>query len=67
MRKFELTLWTDEMVYVRAAVQRQFEDYGKAWRKCFIEHGPEVAEVYLPAIEALRRTMAKMDKELPPK
>ena len=59
-QKYTLTLWTDEMVFTRAALQEQFDRYCEMWRKGFIKYGANVADVYLPAIEANRRTRAVM-------
>lgn len=66
MQKYQLELWTDEMVYMRGALQEQFDRYCRGWRKSFIEHGAFIADVYLPAISANRRTRAKIDKVMPP-
>ncbi len=66
MNKYELTLWTDEMVFVRGACSEQINRYSKQWRKTFIEIGTDVAEVYLPAINACRSMIAKIDKAMPP-
>jgi hypothetical protein len=66
-KTFELTLWTDEMVFARSALQSQYEDYCKSWRKTFIKYGAHVGGVYLPAIQALRETIRKIDQAMPPK
>jgi len=68
MEKFNVVLWTDEMVYCRAAIDRQLQEYGKAWRRTFCadEYGANVARVYLPAIDALRNSLKKIDALLPP-
>lgn len=67
MNKFELVLWTDEMVYARSAVRAQFDHYCAQWRKTFIEDGRTIASVYIPAINALRSTMREMDRAMPPR
>lgn len=66
MDKFEITLWTDEMVFVRGALMEQIDRYSKAWRKCFIEYDRDVATVYIPAIKACQATIRKLDKAMPP-
>ena len=66
MRKYELTLWTDEMVFTRGALQEQLTRYSKSWRKTFIEVGADIAEVYIPAIRCCQSTIAQIDKVMPP-
>ena len=66
MNKFELTLWTDEMVFVRGALMEQIDRYSKGWRRTFIQHDAGIASVYLPAIRACQSMIAKIDQKMPP-
>lgn len=65
MNKFELILWTDEMVFTRGALIEQLERYSKGWRRTFIESGRSIAEVYIPAIRACQRVIEQIDEKMP--
>lgn len=66
MNKYQLTLWTDDMVFTRGAIEAQLDMYGKRWRHTFIEVGADVASVYLPAIRSHQSMLRQIDKVMPP-
>jgi hypothetical protein len=66
MHKFTLTLWTDEMVFTRGAIQEQLDRYSQGWRRTFINYDAGIAEVYLPAIRSCQRMLEQIDKVMPP-
>ncbi len=68
MNKYTVTLWMDEMVFTRSAIQSSFDRMCREWRRTFIDpqFGAQIAEVYLPAIEALRGSKEEFDRVMPP-
>lgn len=67
MNKHTIVLWTDEMVYVRGAIESSIDRFSKRWRTMFIEGDGDIAAVYLPAIRALQNALVTMDQVLPPR
>lgn len=69
MQKFTLTLWTDNMVFTRGAIESQLERYSKMWRETFIKYGRDgahIAAVYLPGIRSHQDMLEQIDKVMPP-
>jgi hypothetical protein len=66
MNKYELTLWTDEMVFTRGALSEQLDRYSKRWRETFMKYDAGIAEVYIPAIRACQSMIKKIDRAMPP-
>lgn len=64
MNKYQLTLWTDDMIFTRGAIASQLDRFSRQWRKTFIDVGADVAEVYLPAIKSHQRMLKQIDEAL---
>lgn len=65
MSKHEITLYTDEVVYLQSAAITQMEEYGRSWREAFIKYGPGIGDVYLPAIASLRSALRRLEEIVP--
>ena len=66
MKKYQITMWTDEMVIVRGACSEQLNRYSEGWRRTFIKYDACIAEAYIPAIRACQSMIEKIDRAMPP-
>jgi hypothetical protein len=67
VKKYKVTLWTDEALYTKAALEKELEHHYRRWRETFIDYDDYTASVYLAAIASERGALAALERCLSPR
>lgn len=54
MRRYEIDLSIEEVVFCRSALERELDRLCMRWRRTFVEDGKGLADIYIQPIERIR-------------